>query len=48
MSLLGYGLSIPTHPLPFTTIEVEALATRRALELAMETSFDQVILEGDS
>ena len=35
-------------PLPFTAIEVEALAARRALELAMETSFDQVILDGDS
>ena len=35
-------------PLPFTIIEVEALAARRALELAMKTSFDQVILEGDS
>ena len=30
--------------LPFIAIEVEAMATRRALE----TGFDQVILEGDS
>ena len=34
--------------LPFIAIEVEAMATRRALELALETGFDQVILEGDS
>lgn len=34
--------------LPFTAIEVEAMAARRALELALETGFDQVILEGDS
>ena len=34
--------------LPFTAIEVEALAARRALLLALETSFDRVILEGYS
>ncbi|KAL0013498.1 hypothetical protein SO802_000567 [Lithocarpus litseifolius] len=34
--------------LPFTAIEVEALAARRALLLALETGFDRVILEGDS
>ena len=34
--------------LPFTAIEVEAMAARRALLLALETGFDRVILEGDS
>ncbi|XP_065623642.1 uncharacterized protein LOC136064997 [Quercus suber] len=34
--------------LPFTAIEVEAMAARRALELALETGFQQIILEGDS
>ena len=34
--------------LPFTTIEVETLAAQRGLELAMETSFERFILEGDS
>ena len=34
--------------LPITAIEVEAMATRRALELALETGFQQIILEGDS
>ena len=34
--------------LPFTAIEVEALAARRALLLALEIGFDRVILEGDS
>lgn len=35
-------------PLPSTMIEVEVLAARRALELALETGFDNIILEGDS
>lgn len=35
-------------PLPFTVIEVEALAARQALEFAMEIGVDWVILEGDS
>ena len=35
-------------PLPFTVIEVEALAARQALEFAMEIGVDRVILEGDS
>ena len=34
--------------LPFIAIEVEAMVARRALELALETGFDRVILEGDS
>ena len=34
--------------LPFTAIEVEAMAARRALSLALETGFDRVVLEGDS
>ena len=34
--------------LPFTAIEVEALATRRALKLALEIGFQQITLEGDS
>ena len=34
--------------LPFTAIEVEAMAVRRALEFALETGFDRVILEGDT
>ena len=35
-------------PLPLTVIEVEALSTRKALILTQETSFTQVVLEGDS
>ena len=35
-------------PLPFSVIEVEALAARRALEQAMEIGLDRVILEGVS
>ena len=35
-------------PLPMSVIEVEVLAARRALELAVELGFDHVILEGDS
>ena len=31
-----------------SVIEVEVLAARRALELAVELGFDHVILEGDS
>lgn len=34
-------------PLPTSVIEVEALAARRALELALELGFDDIILEGD-
>ena len=34
--------------LPYTAIEVEALAARRALKLALETGFQQITLEGDS
>ena len=34
--------------LPFTTIEVEAMVVLRALKLALETGFHQIILEGDS
>ena len=34
--------------LPSTVIEMEALAARRALILAQETGFTQVVLEGDS
>ena len=34
--------------LPFTAIEVEAMAARRALTLALETGFQQITLEGDS
>ena len=33
--------------LPFTAIEVEAMAARRALKLALETGFHQIILEGN-
>ena len=33
---------------PSTVIEVEALAERRALELALELGFDHIVLEGDS
>nr|XP_023897448.1 uncharacterized protein LOC112009346 [Quercus suber] len=35
-------------PLPSTAIEVEALAARRALELALETGLNKGVLEGDS
>ena len=34
--------------LPYSVIEVETLAARRALELAVEIGIDRVILEGDS
>ena len=34
--------------LPFTAIEVEAMAARRDLKLALETGFQQITLEGDS
>lgn len=34
--------------LPTTAIEVEALAARRALELAQEIGFTRVVLEVDS
>ena len=35
-------------PLPSSVIEVEALATRRGLELAVETRFRNIVLESDS
>ena len=35
-------------PLPFTVIEVEALAAHRAIEFAAEIGLDGVIMEGDS
>ncbi|KAL0010265.1 hypothetical protein SO802_005373 [Lithocarpus litseifolius] len=35
-------------PLPSTVIEVEALAVRRAMELALETGLNKGVLEGDS
>ena len=35
-------------PLPTRAIEVEALATRRAMELALETGLNKGVLEGDS
>ena len=35
-------------PLPTSAIKVDILATRRALELAMELGYDHIILEGDS
>ena len=35
-------------PLPSSIIEVEVFAARRALELALELGFDNIILEGDS
>ena len=35
-------------PLPTTAIEVEALAARHAIELAIETSLNKGVLEGDS
>nr|XP_023904539.1 uncharacterized protein LOC112016250 [Quercus suber] len=35
-------------PLPSTAIEVEALAARRALEMALETGLNKGVLEGDS
>ena len=38
-------LSCKKTTLPFTAIEVEAMAAKRALELALETGFDRVILE---
>ena len=34
--------------LPFTTIKVEAMVVLRALKLALETGFHQIILEGNS
>ena len=35
-------------PLPPSVIGVETLATRQALEFALELGFDRIILEGDS
>ena len=35
-------------PLPFTVIEVEALAARRAVEFVAELGLDRIVLEGDS
>lgn len=35
-------------PLPFTVIEVEVMAARREVELALECGFRSIILEGDS
>ena len=35
-------------PLPSTVIEVEALAARQGMELAVETSFRNIVLESDS
>ena len=35
-------------PLPFTIIEVEALAARRAVEFVAELGLDRIVLEGDS
>ena len=35
-------------PLPSSVIEVEVLATRKALELTIELGFDNITLEGDS
>ena len=35
-------------PLPSTVIEVEVLAARRGMELAVETSFRNIVLESDS
>ena len=34
--------------LPSTVLEVEALATRRGMELAVETGFRNIVLESDS
>ena len=34
--------------LPFSVIEVEVMAARRALELALECGFQRIVLEGDS
>ena len=35
-------------PLPATVIEIEALAARRAMELALELSLDNIVMEGDN
>ena len=42
------SLSRKKTTLPFTAIKVEALAARRALNLALKTRFQQITLEGDS
>jgi len=44
MASLSQLIQLP----PSTVIEVEALAARRALELALELGFDRIVLEGDS
>ena len=57
---VGLGVVIRNHerlvmaslsqlvPLPPSVIEVEALAARRAMELALELGFHNIIVEGDS
>ena len=35
-------------PLPSTVLEVEVLAARRGIELAVETGFRNIVLENDS
>ena len=44
----SWHLYLKKSPMPMSVIEVEVLAARRALELAVELGFDHVILEGDS
>lgn len=48
----GQGLAMASLsqwiPLPFTVIEVEALAAQRAVEFVAEIGLDRVIVEGDS
>ena len=35
-------------PLPATVIEIEALATQRAMEFALEIGLDNIVLKGDN
>ncbi|XP_075633993.1 uncharacterized protein LOC142606559 [Castanea sativa] len=46
----GHAMASLTQqiPLPTTMIEIEALAARRAMELALELSLDNITLEGDN
>ena len=43
-----HGFSLTKNCSPFHNIEVEVMVVKMALELALKTGFDWVILDGDS